>query len=384
MPSEQKKSSGIDDIQVFIPEIMREAAIPGMAVAKVKGGELAFQQVYGMANLETDKAVTLDTSFNIASISKPIMGVTLLQLVDQGKLELDINTYLPFKVDNPYTVNEKITLKNLASHSAGIEDYYDYTSYSKNSDPEISLERHLRTLLTKNGSLYGDGNYYLNTMPGESRKYSNLSAGLAGLLVESVTGQSLASYSRDTLFHSLEMDSAHWRLNGMDLNSIAVPYKVQQCVPFIGLCTDSESEKLNSLVGKYINPPFEYKTFYPYPHNGNPQYPDGGIRVSIADLSDFLIAILHNRDKSGRMILSEDMHQEMFRLQLPESISNSQRFFWRDRHGLIGHMGTDLGVFAAMYFDPESKDGFIILMNRDADAKSANAMKEIAKRLMKI
>lgn len=231
-----------------------------------------------MANLEAGKAVTLDTSFNIASISKPIMGVTLLQLVDQGKLELDrdINTYLPFKVDNPYMVNEKITLKNLASHSAGIADYYDYTSYSKNSDPEISLEHHLRTLLTENGSLYGDGDYYLNAMPGESREYSNLSAGLAGLLVESVTGQSLASYSRDTLFRSLEMDSAHWRLGGMDLNSIAVPYKVQQCVPFIGLCTDSESEKLNSLVGKFINPPFGYKTFYPYPHNGNPQYPDGG------------------------------------------------------------------------------------------------------------
>lgn len=84
------------------------------------------------------------------------------------------------------------------------------------------------------------------------------------------------------------------------------------------------------------------------------------------------------------MILSEDMYQEMFRLQLPESISNSQRFFWRDRHGLIGHMGADLGVFAAMYFDPESKDGFIILMNRDVDAKSANAMKEIANRLMEI
>ncbi|WP_226643503.1 serine hydrolase domain-containing protein [Microbulbifer variabilis] len=386
LPSQQEKSAEIANIEGFIPAIMREAAIPGMAVSRIKDGRLVFQQVYGMADVEAGKAVTLDTPFNIASISKPIMGVTLLQLVDDGKLELDrdINAYLPFKVDNPHTKDEKITLRNLASHSAGIADYYDEATYSENRDPELSLEQHLRSLLTDDGSLYNNGEHYLKTIPGESRRYSNLSAGLAGFLVESVTGQTFADYSKDTLFHSLEMESASWKLNGMDLDSIAVPYKVEQCVPFVGLCADSESSKINYLVGKYINPPFEYKKFHPYPHSGNPQYPDGGVRVSIVDLSDFLLAVLHNRNKSGAKLLSDAMYQEMFRLQLPKSVSDSQRFFWRDRNGLVGHMGSDLGVFTALYFDPNRKDGFIILMNRDVDSKSAGAMRRIAKRLMQI
>ncbi|QFT53148.1 hypothetical protein FIU95_00960 [Microbulbifer sp. THAF38] len=78
------------------------------------------------------------------------------------------------------------------------------------------------------------------------------------------------------------------------------------------------------------------------------------------------------------------MYQEMFRLQLCKSVSDSQRFFWRDCNGLIGHMGSDLGVFTALYFEPNRRDGFIILMNRDVDSKSAGAMRRITKRLMQL
>ncbi|QFT53147.1 serine hydrolase [Microbulbifer sp. THAF38] len=68
LPSQQEKSAEISNIEEFIPAIMREAAIPGMAVSRIKDGRLVFQQVYGMADVEAGKAVTLDTPFNIASI----------------------------------------------------------------------------------------------------------------------------------------------------------------------------------------------------------------------------------------------------------------------------------------------------------------------------
>ncbi|MCO1334835.1 beta-lactamase family protein, partial [Microbulbifer sp. OS29] len=93
--SEQELGAGIDNIEEFIPAVMREAAIPGTAIARIEGGKLAFQRVYGMADIAAGKPATQETLFNIASISKPIMGVTQLQLVDDGKLELDrdINNY---------------------------------------------------------------------------------------------------------------------------------------------------------------------------------------------------------------------------------------------------------------------------------------------------
>ncbi len=392
LPTQQPLSQNSSKLEEFIPALMTEAAIPGLAIARIKHGQTVLIQTYGKANIETGMPVTQNTLFNLASISKPIMGLVLLQLVDQGKLDLDqdINHYLPFKVDNPHTQDEKITLRHLASHSSGIADYYDSQSYTHNGDSPTSLAQHLKNLLTPEGSQYQQGAHFLAQSPATQRQYSNLAAGLAGYLVEATTELSLAQYSKQQLFPSLAMTHSSWLLHDLQLNDIAVPYEVEQCVPYLpqiaGLsCADTESPELNELLSRYINPPAADKNFKPYPHFGNPQYPDGGMRSSILELSQFLVGLLNNQDRHGQPLLSPQMYQEMFKLQLDPAISNNQRFFWRDNSmGLTGHIGSDLGVFTAMYFDPASKDGFIILMNRGMDAKATSAMQQIAKKLAKI
>jgi len=387
LPKQQHNSEKLTELELYIPALMEEAAIPGLAIAKIKDGKTVLLQTYGKANTETAAPVTKDTLFNLASISKPIMGLVLLQLVEQGKLDLDqdINYYLPFKVDNPHTQNEKITLRHLASHSSGIADYYDINSYAENKDTDISLQQHISSLLLPEGSHYQQGEHFLTQMPGEQRQYSNLAAGLAGYLVEATTGQSLAQYSKEVLFPSLAMPTTSWLLHDLALDQIAVPYEVKQCVPYLFLCADTESTEMNYLIGRYINPPLAFKSFTAYPHFGNPQYPDGGVRSSITELSQFLVAVLNNKDSKGQPLLSDVMYKEMFKLQLPASVSANQRFFWRDNEmGLTGHMGSDLGVFTAMYFDRNSKDGFIILMNRGMDQQAAAAMKKIATRLVEL
>jgi CubicO group peptidase (beta-lactamase class C family) len=392
LPTQQPLSQNYSKLEEFIPALMSEAAIPGLAIARIKNGQTVFIQTYGKANVETGMPVTQDTLFNLASISKPMMGLVLLQLVDQGKLDLDqdINYYLPFKVDNPHTQNEKITLRHLASHSAGIADYYDIQSYAENRDSPTSLAQHLKSLLLPDGSQYQQGAHFLAQQPATKRQYSNLAAGLAGYLVEATTGLSLAQYSQQHLFPSLAMTHSSWLLHDLQLSTIAVPYEVEQCVPYLpqiaGLsCADTESPVFNELISRYINLPAADKNFKPYPHFGNPQYPDGGMRSSIQELSQFLQGVLNNQDRQGQPLLSPEMHQEMFKLQLDPAVSDNQRFFWRDNSmGLTGHMGSDLGVFTAMYFDPASKDGFIILMNRGMDAKATSAMQQIAKKLAEI
>jgi CubicO group peptidase (beta-lactamase class C family) len=346
----------LNNKDIFFENIVNDASIPGVAVAKITNSEVTFLKTYGYANVENKTLVTEDTMFNIASISKPIMGVSLLQLVDKNKLALDtnINNYLPFKIDNPSISNEKITLRHLATHTSGINDYYDPDSFEKNKDSNISLEYHLKSLLMEDGSKYRKGKYYLNQAPGEDRKYSNLGAGLAGYLVEATTGISLAKYSQQTIFDSLYMKNTAWLLNGLNLDNVAVPYSIT-----------------------------EQGEFQSYDHTGNPQYPDGGIRSSIRDLSTFMTALLKNSDINGNKLLSDETYKEMFKLQLKEEISTTQRFFWSDNQmGLTGHMGSDPGVFTAFYFNTQSRDGIIILMNIDMNKNSADAMKKIAYELM--
>lgn len=383
LPTQMVTSDEAQTEDEFMRRILVEAAIPGMAIARIEGGQVTLLRGYGFADVEAGTQVTEETLFNIASISKPIMGLVLLQLVDRGLLDLDrdINDYLPFRIDNPHLEGEVITVRHLATHSAGIDDYYDVDSYAINRDPDVTLEQHVRSLLTAEGDRYEEGRYFLPYLPGTQRQYSNLSAGVAGLLVEATTGISLADYSRQTLFKVLNLEHTRWRLKGLRLESIAVPYEVVQCVPFTSLCADTESPKANFLISKLFSPPIEHKTYRPYPHFGNPQYPDGGIRTSIRELATLLTGILRNEDANGEALLTEQSYGELFSLQLPATVSEKQRFFWRDRNGLTGHMGSDLGVFASAYFDLETRDGFIVLMNRGVDAIAAGAMQQIATRL---
>lgn len=383
LPSQQITSDKAGSTDEFLRDVMRESAIPGMAVAVIRDGHVLIQSGYGFADVAKHKAVTVDTPFNIASISKPIMGIALLQLVDQGRLQLDadVNQYLPFRVENPNAPGKGITLRELATHTSSIADYYDPGTFTPNIDPELTLDEHLRSVLTPEGKHYDAGGHFLATAPGEVREYSNLGAGVAGALVEAVTGETLAQYSRHAVFGALALHRTGWLLADLDLAEVATPYEVSQCVPFTGLCADTESPIANELIHRVFHPAMRDKHFTPYPHSGNPQYPDGGVRTSIADLTKLTLAVM-DAEGTGERLLSPAMQQEMFRLQLPETLSTRQRFFWRDdTHGRPGHSGSDLGVYTTLYMDPARKDAVIILFNRGVDTATEQAMEKISERL---
>ena len=103
---------------------MKKYNIPGVSIAAVENGSIKWAKDYGIANTKTNSSVTADTIFQAGSISKPIAALSALQLVDQGKvdLDLDVNNYLTdWKVtDNEFTKTEKVTLRRLLSHTAGI------------------------------------------------------------------------------------------------------------------------------------------------------------------------------------------------------------------------------------------------------------------------
>ena len=374
------------DFDECVEFIMNNSAIPGLAVAKLVSGEIELVKTYGYANLESGQKVDENTLFHVASVSKPIMGISLLQLIDEGLIDLDedINKYLSFQVKNPNFEDEIITLRHLASHTSGIKDNYDPNSFTANIDPNTTLKEHVSSLLSKSGAQYSEGFYYSRNKPGTTREYSNLAAALAGQLVESVTDTSLADYSKSHLLEPLILNQTVWMVADIVHKSVATPYEVVTCIPFIPVCANTENPTFNSFIYKNFSPSKEHTSFVPYPHWGNPQYPDGGIRSSISDLANLMRFIIKNEKANGEQLLSNAAYEEMFSNQVDPNISGGQRFFWRDNSmGLAGHMGADLGAFTAFYFSPESGNGFIILMNRGADTRGGVAMKQLAKMLTK-
>jgi CubicO group peptidase (beta-lactamase class C family) len=196
-------------IDSFIIQKMDKSGIVGLGAAVFVNKELVWIKGFGYADRENKKPFTANTIMNIASISKTITGVAIMQAVEDGLVSLDedINTYLPFKVVNPYFPNEKITLRNLATHTSSLAD--DYEVYNKsyhygNEIPE-DLGKFLKNYYTPNGKHYSKKNF-LNKKPGAYRDYSNIACGLAGYIIEIKTDKKLNEYTKQIIFNPLKMN----------------------------------------------------------------------------------------------------------------------------------------------------------------------------------
>lgn len=112
----------IERLEKDIPQLINYADIPGMSAALIRNGKLVWRRNFGVANAETGEAVTDATIFEAASLSKIVTAYAALQLVDQGKLELDrpLNKYLGNNYDcgNDDRIN-LITARHVLTHSAG-------------------------------------------------------------------------------------------------------------------------------------------------------------------------------------------------------------------------------------------------------------------------
>lgn len=382
-PKQLLRSESTQDFADFVPALMEEEAIPGLAIAVVRDHQVVHMQGYGFADVEARKPMTADTPMNIASISKPILGIVLLQLHDKGLLDLDadINAMLPFRVNNPNADGQAISIRQLATHTSGVADFYVVSDYQKGADSPTPLVDHLRGLLTPEGARYEGGAHYLTTAPGAEREYSNLGAGVAGAVAETVGRAPLAALAKTNVFEPLGMTNSSWLLADYRPGELATRYDVEQCLPLTSLCASTEQPKRNFLIRKIFRPASSDRHFATYPQFGNPNYPDGGVNASARDLTMLAQSMLAGGKTRSGHLLSTASFDEMLKLQLPPSIDDRQRFFWRDRNGLIGHAGSDQGVYTSLYFDPAKGNAIIVLMNRTPDLQTEQAMARLFDRI---
>nr|WP_019036949.1 serine hydrolase domain-containing protein [Psychroflexus tropicus] len=181
------------------------------------------------------KRYTPNTTQNIASISKTLIGISLLKAQELGKIELNdpINKYLPFKIINPNYPDKPILIKHLAYHTYSIidvdevysksyvlkksehndnEGVYDWFSRPKD---KISLIEFIENSLTENGKWYAK-EIFANTKPGEIREYSNIGAALCAQIIEFATGQDYRSFTKDYILKPLKMTSSGWSSKDID------------------------------------------------------------------------------------------------------------------------------------------------------------------------
>ena len=335
--------------------LWQASALPGFAVAVVRPEGIAYEHGFGYANKERGLPYTPATVQGVASVSKTLLGVALLQAVAAGQLRLDqpVNELLPFPVHNPYFPAQPITLRHLATMTAGLTDdqtFYSKRAYAQGDTSLLSNEEYLRRVLTPKGQWYSRKRF-LPHAPGTYYAYSNESAALAALAIERAVGQPYDDYTQQHILQPLGLTDSGWSRSAVD------------------------TARLATLYDQYGRPVAPYYTV---------TYPDGGLLTSTHSLAHYLLSIL-NPTVAGAP-LSTAARDSLLRPQFspahfPQHIDPSepnQGLFWAyRRNGTVGHTGGDTGISSFLFFDPVTQVGKIFVTNTELQGRTAAEFKAI-------
>lgn len=323
-----------EEFEYYIIKEISKPNVAGMGIAIINKDSVLLSKGYGYADIYDKIPFSNNTVMNIASISKTLIGVSIMYAIENNLLGLDdsVNELVPFSVINPYYPDEPIMLKHLMGHRSGIkdEDTIYKASYHYGGDSPVRLDVFLKDYLSPNGKHYSNNNF-IDKRPGEFYEYSNIGAGLAAHILGSAFGRPFNVLTREMILQPLEMDDTYWFFSEMaDPSKHSKLYRLNKD-------TDTLTE------------------VEPY---GLTTYPDGGLRTTISDLSNYLSWIMNNGSFKGRSIIRESSLAEMLR----SDHSTSYGKFW-SIGTRIGHGGWDPGVTTGMYFYPEEGLGIIIFLN---------------------
>ncbi|NOY94551.1 MAG: beta-lactamase family protein [Deltaproteobacteria bacterium] len=353
---------GLDD---FIRFEMAQGGIPGLAVAILASGDVAWQGLYGFADVEREMPVTERTLFGVGSVSKTLTLVSLLRLVESGQLDLDapVDDLLPFAVRHPDYPAEPLSARMLVTHTSGMADNWLVLGgvTVEGRDNFLSLADFARGYVTPGGDYWSDTNF--RAQPGTAWEYSNAAWAVVGALVEQAGGVPLRAATREQIFVPLGMDDSGFFLADVDASLLAVPYTYNR--------------------GR--------RRFDPLMQPGYGHWPATGLRTSVADLSRFALMLLGLGSYGGARVLDAATVEDAFALQVP-SLSRRQALGFRYRtltgRRYVGHSGATIGGSAQLLLLPAEGKGILLMTNGDSYVRSrfgfsqgADALERILERL---
>ena len=324
------------DLEAFLDGIiegnMDARNIAGVTVSVVKDHQLYFSKGYGLEKVADGKKVDPATSlFRIGSVSKLFVWTAIMQLAEQGKvdLEADVNQYLThFKI--PDTYEQPITLKHLMTHSAGFEEYV-LNLFSTDSLPPASLE-----------AIFEKEMPARVRPPGTFSSYSNHGTGIAAYIVEQISGLKWDDYVEQKIFAPLGMQQSTFRQ------------------PLPSSFVENHSEGYIYGGGEYHSNPFKII----------PLGPVGVASTTANDITAFMIAHLQNGQYGAIRILDSattvQMHSPLF--QHGAGINGMCYGFFdhsQNGHKIIGHGGATEFFFSMLLLYPAYGSGIFISTNTD-------------------
>ena len=326
-----QSQSGEDKIDEYIRHEMNARSVPGLAFVVIENGRVVRQGAYGLANVETSSSVELDSVFELASVTKPITGVAVMMLVQEGKIRLDdsIDKYLN---DTPEAWHE-ITIRQLLSHTSGLREY-GLVKCEGSELLDISTKQQFEDLV-KSALLFP---------PGTGTQYSDPGYFLLGMIIEKTSGQKYRDFLQGRIFGPLGMT----RTSVLDQSAI-IPKRVSSYTLRDGHFKNARRAWQHELPSSY------------------------GIWSTVGDMAKFDAAL-----SSGALVKTETLEQ----MWTPTTLKNHETALidgmpyglgWfvtsAAGHRVVAHPGWT-GTFYLKY--PDDRVSIVLLSNLDAGSGSAH------------
>lgn len=334
--AEQTTPGGVkfSELSGKIDEIAGKGTFASFGYAVFSGDEIVSTKHYGEIDMENHIAADENTVYEWGSITKTTIWVSAMQLYEQGKLDLnaDIRGYLPANFLQNLKYDEPITFLNLMNHNAGFcETTYPIQTFDESA------------ILPLGEALQNSAPPQV-WRPGEVTAYSNWGAGLAGYIVECISGMSFCDYAHKNIFEPL----------GMEHTAIAPDHKD---TPWVR----EQREKLNA----YSFPPIGAAKLLGKQMAFIMLYPAGAATGTIADLATYAQALA---DKDAPLFEKAETQELMFSGSAfygSSDIAACCHGFWPEYHGIttVGHDGGTSACSSVMTFDRASGLGYVWMTN---------------------
>jgi len=319
----------------IVPQQIERDNIAGATIAVVKDGKLLFVKGYGYADVANKKSVSAEeTLFRPGSISKLFTWTAVMQLQEQGKVDLDkdVNEYLDFKI--PDAFGQPITLKDILTHTPGFEEQIKDLFVVDTNTPNLGdyVKTHIPTRIYP---------------PGKVPAYSNYATALAGYIVERVSGKPFNEYIDENIFKPL----------GMNRSTFVQPLPAN--------LADGMSNGYRLATDAAV--PFEMVT----------AFPAGSLSSTASDMSKFMLAHLQNGELNGQRILKPEtaklMHTRLFSLD-DAAHGMAHGFYEENQNGLriVGHGGDTIAFHSDLHLLLDKGVGFFVSYNSSGKGEVSN------------
>jgi len=332
----------LSSLEDFIFKKMSKTHLPGLSLAIVKDGEIVYSRGFCFRDLEYGLSATANTLYGIGSVTKSFTALSIMQLVEEGKLSLEepVNKYVPLDLKSG---EDPIKIWHLLSHTSGIpalayaEAFIGYITGADDKWIPVASYEDIFTFMR-------EANQWALTKPGERWFYLNEGYLILGYIIEKLSGMSYEEYVKKRILEPLQMNRSFFKKEEVDAErDVATPYIITR---------DGECKKSTYAYGPITS--------------------DGGMISNVLDLASYITMYINRgRYGSGSLVSSELIEEmEKPRIKLPLQIFSGEAYGYglhitpdfMDTK-LVGHGGSVLVATACIGYIPEKRVGIALLAN---------------------